>query len=424
VGFLPTVIIGLNELSFIMILGYDLLLLFLCILDLALSTNMKDIDIRRIYPAKLSLGKDNTIRIRIRNLSRYRCWVEIKDDHPPSFISTIGKMRLSISPSQEREVTYTVNPTCRGKFRFGHINIRITGRLGLITKSFRIQRDDEVNIYPNILSIKQYRAMTTLHRLAQLGFHPMRRTGIGTEFESLREYQVDDEYKRIDWKATSRVAHPITQLYQTERSQNILIGLDTSRMMATRIDAISKLDYAINSALLLAFVAGRQDDRVGLFLFSHELEGFISPKKGRSQFKSLLEALYNVESSYTEVDYLGPFKFVAHKNKRRSLIVLFTDLLDENASTAFMKAVPVLSKSHLVMCVVLQDPAIEGMRHMVPNKITDLYEKAAATMIRREEEEILARVKARGVIVLESHPKRLDVELINKYIELKLYRRI
>lgn len=423
-GFLPIILIGINELYLAIVLGYDLLLFCLCLLDITFSLKPGELEVERIHSKRLSLGQENRVRIRITNSSRYRAYLEVVDDHPPSFIHKGQPMKLPLDPLEQKEVSYSVRPDNRGDFRFGNINVRSITRLGLITRSFKIDISEEIKVYPNILGIKEYRSMATAHRLSQLGFHTFRRSGIGTEFESLREYQVDDEYKSINWKATSRVGYPITQLYETERSQNILIGLDASRMMAARIEGIAKLDYAINSALLIAFVAGRSDDRVGLFVFSHELEGFLPPRKGRAQFKTFLETLYKVEPSDTNVDYLSTFKFVAHKNKRRSLVIVYTDLLDEDTSAAFMKALPILSGSHLVMCVTLQDPLIDKMRELFPRTTADAYDKAAASMIRRDEEGILAKVKAGGALVLESPPDRLNVNLINKYIELKLHARI
>src|SRR5919199_2983552 len=197
--------------------------------------------------------------------------------------------------------------------------------------------------------------MARRSRLEEFGIHRSRLAGRGTEFERIRDYTPDDEYRRIDWKATARRHRPMTRVYEVERSQNVFLVLDAGRMMAGRAGPLAKLDYAVNAALMLAHVALGCGDRVGLMVVSDDVDAYLPLGKGQAQFNQCLELLYGVEARLCHVDYRAALEQIARRCKRRSLVVFFTDLVDEETSAELVTYMRLLRPVHLPLCVTLRD---------------------------------------------------------------------
>ena len=162
------------------------------------------------------------------------------------------------------------------------------------------------------------------------GLRRMRVRGQGREFESLREFVVGDEIRHISWAATARRGKVITRQYTVERSQNIVVLLDTGRLMTARIGKLSKLDHAVNATLSIGYVAAAGGDNVGLVAFSRRVVSYLPPRRGRDQINRLMEALYSLEPQMIEPSYKRAFSFFGANCKRRSLVVILTDLVDRD----------------------------------------------------------------------------------------------
>ena len=215
-----------------------------------------------------------------------------------------------------------------------------------------------VKVYPNLLDVRRYEMLARRGRLFELGLKNARRLGTGTEFERLREYMPGDDYRQVAWAATARRGKPIVVEYETERSQPIILLLDAGRLMSAPVGDLAKLDYAINTCLLLAFVATLKGDRVGLLVFADRILGYYPPRRGRAQFLSLLEALYNVQAQPVESDYAQAVEYLTRRHPRRSLDIVFTDLLDRSAGTGLVPYISRLAPRHLPMLVAVGDPAV------------------------------------------------------------------
>ncbi len=218
-----------------------------------------------------------------------------------------------------------------------------------------------MRVYPNVLDVRKYDLLARKGLLMELGLRNVRANGTGTEFERLRDYTPDDEYRRINWKATARRQRPIAVEYETERAQHVVFVLDTGRLMRPPIADLAKLDYAINAALLSSYVATLRGDQVGLLTFADEVGVYLAPSKGRGQFYTMLELLYNVRSEPVEADYARALGYLGLKNKRRSLIVIFTDLVTLDAAQPLIAYTARLATRHLPLVVTIQDPNITGL---------------------------------------------------------------
>jgi uncharacterized protein (DUF58 family) len=378
--------------------------------------------IERRMDRRLVVGMENRITLRLHNPNESSITVAIRDDLPPGWEATPGELTLTIPPFARREVSYTVVPPKRGKFEFGDLHLRIDGRAKLGASIVTKRSKDEARVFPNVLGPRRYELAARLGDLTSVGFRSVRQSGGGGEFEQLREYVAGDPFRDLDWKSSAKRQRPVTRVYEQERSQLVLLAIDAGRMMATKIGRISKLDHAINAALLLAFVAIRQGDRVGLVVFSDHVHTFVAPGRGPGQYRKLLEALYAIEAEETFVDFRRLLEFVQIRARKRALLVLFSDLLDEAHAMPLAEHAALLKRTHLPVCVTMHDPVAESLADAKITSVSDAYRRAAAADLLAEREGVKAHLRKSGVGLVEAPPGELAVATVNRYLEIKARR--
>jgi uncharacterized protein (DUF58 family) len=365
------------------------------------------------------LGVANQVTLRIENLSRWRLAVTVRDEPPAGFATPRLDLRVRLHPYEQTSVTYSTTPPKRGRFRFGDLYVRGRSFLGLSLWQRRLPAEQEVDVYPDIRSVARFDLLLRAHRLEDAGFRRARARGAGTEFESLREYVRDDDYRRIDWKATARRGRPFTRQYEEERSRTIMLLIDAGRMMSAEVEGLSKLDHAVNAALMLAYVALRRDDAVGLIVFADTVKAIVPARKGKAHVQRILEALYNVQPTMAEPNYRAALYHLHDRARKRSLAVLFTDLVDEQASRRLIVHVAAAYPRHLPLLVTMSDPEIVRASRRRPDSREDLFERAVASAVLADRERALATLRGNGAVVLEAEAAELSVALINRYLELK-----
>ncbi|HZG69030.1 MAG TPA: DUF58 domain-containing protein [Herpetosiphonaceae bacterium] len=399
--------------------AYFLVLFGLIVADLLITTRPGQIVAERLTDPKLSLGADNLVRILLINRSPRPLAFELRDEYPFEFRAEQTALRGILAPLATAETRYHVRPLTRGDYRWGGLNLRYASRLGTFRRQARYHLDADVRVYPNVLDVRKYDLLARQGLLMELGLRVARVGGAGTEFERLRDYTPDDEYRRINWKATARRNRPIAVEYQTERSQHVVYVLDTGRLMRPPIAELAKLDYAINAALLASYVATLRGDRVGLLTFADEVGVYLAPDKGRGQFYSMLELLYNVRSEPVEADYARALGYLGIKNKRRSLIVIFTDLVTLDAAQPLIAYTARLALRHLPLVVTMHDPHIAALTRAPATSAAAVYERAVAEQLVDERRVILDTLNRAGVLTLDVEADKLSAAVINKYLELK-----
>ena len=377
------------------------------------------VSVRRSCDEKLSLGARNVIILRFRNRAGASLNLLVKDEAPHLFDISEDTISLTLPADSETSVSYAVTPKKRGNYQFGDVHIRYPSRFGLFSRQARIPQSMQVKVYPNLLELKKYVILARRGRFAESGLKRSKQYGEGTEFESLRDYLPDDDYRKINWKAAARVGRPITEEYEHERSQNVTIMLDCGRMMTSVIGNMSKLDYTINAALMLGYICSVKGDNVGLIAFSDNVEAYIPPRRGKQQLYGIVEALYDISPKMRQPDYEKAFKFVESKLRKRSLIVVFTDLIDAEISKTLTSYLPMLRPHHLALCITLKDTELAGLADEVPNSIEDVYQKAVAGQLLMEQQGVLNKLRQSGVLVLNVAPEDLSIATVNRYLELK-----
>ena len=413
---------------------YFLILLCVSIVDYVTNPFVKGIEINREMSSKFSLGVENSVVLTIINRTEQPVNLTIKDDFPDELIYEDIIHKCSVQSSDSTQLTYHLTPIRRGIYQFGDIHVRCLGKLGLIVRQYKVLATTEIKVYPNLQAIREYELLIKRGMLQQIGLKSSRLFGEGTEMERLREYTPDDDYRRIDWKATARHRKPIVREYETEKSQDVIIMLDTGRLMATPVrlykpDLITdedslkyymlKLDYAINTTLMTAYVSTLRGDKVGLLAFADNVHQYLSPKPGKKQFLTMLDSTYALPVIPVEPDFESAFTYLSTKQRKRALIILFTDILDKDSAEGIAKYVAQFSRHHLVVCVTLADSGIIELSEKKATDSKSVYQKAIAERLLQEKYVILEVLRRQGVIALDVPAHQLTMTVINKYLELK-----
>ena len=400
-------------------LAYFCLMLLLLGLDYYLARPVSRFEVTRRHDNRLSLGADNLVELVVRNREQKTAVFQVRDEPPEAFEIEQRILHGAALPRQSWTGSYYVRPRRRGDYQFGDTNVRWLGPLGLIMRQGVVKTAVSVKVYPNLLDVRRYDLMLRRNRLQELGLRSARQFGEGTEFERLRDYTPDDEYRRINWKATARRHRPITVEYQTERSQTVIAILDCGRMMQSPVQQMAKLDYAINAVLLLTYVASGKGDKVGMMSFGAEVDQFLAPKQGRGQFYRLLEMLYAVEAQPVEPNYGRALTYLAHKQRKRALVLIFTDLSGGAGLSSLVESVIPLAKRSLPLVVTISDPDIVTAAHQIPTDSASVYQRAAAAQLLDERQLTLDQLSQQGVLTLDVPANQLSLAVINRYLALK-----
>jgi uncharacterized protein (DUF58 family) len=399
---------------------YDVALMATAAADYLLSEKPGAFRVERDMEERFAMGAENEVTIRVANRSRRKAAFIVKDEYPPQMeLVTPREAQLTIPAGRSRAWRYSLLPTARGKYNFGNTVLRFRTPLGLLWRQTSYPTSSDVKVYPDIREARKHEIYAHRNRRPEPGLRRMRVRGQGREFESLREFVIGDEIRHISWAATARRGKVITRQYTIERSQNIVVLLDTGRLMTARIGKLTKLDHAVNATLSIAYVAAAGGDNVGLVAFSRRVVSYLPPRRGRDQINLLMEALYSLEPQMIEPSYKRAFNFFGANCKRRSLVVILTDLVDRDASAELLAHTSQLIPRHLPLIITIGDTDLRELVRATPAAAGDVYRQAVAEEILRQREEALMRIRHAGGLALDVPAGRLSLELVNKYLEVK-----
>jgi uncharacterized protein (DUF58 family) len=401
-------------------IAYDVGLFAAAIVDYAISEGAGGLVVGRSADARFSLGAENRVTVSATNRARRRLTVRLKDEYPSQLrITGSREAAVTLEPGEAGEFAYDLYPTSRGSYSFGDVVGRVRGRLGLVWRAARWRLGDDVRVYPNIHEARKNELYAHRNRQLRVGRRRMRFKGHGREFESLREFVTGDEIHHISWPATARRGKLITREYTVERSQNVMVMLDAGRLMTARIGELTKLDHAINAALSITYVAVAGGDNVGLLTFSRRVRTYRPPSHRRGQISAVMDALYAIEPGMVEPSYARAFNYLDVNCRRRSLVVILTDLVDEEASAELLAHTRMLIPRHLPLIVTIGDSDLRAVVSSVPGTVAEVYRQSVAEELLGQREKALRRITHAGGLALDVPVGRLSFELVNKYLEVK-----
>ena len=371
----------------------------------------------RHVPGSLALGVRSEVRLRIANAAGLRLRLDLHDHHPASFEADGLPRRLELERAQWTEVAYQVRPVARGEAEFGPAEARLHSPLGLWLVSRPLGTPSPVRVYPNFRALAKYTLLATDNRLSQIGVLQVRRRGEGMEFHQLREYRQGDAQRAIDWKATARTSRLISREYEEEKDQRVLLVVDCGRRMASKDDQLSHFDHALNAALLLSHVALRQGDAVGLMTMAG-VNRYCEPRKSVAAVNAILNRVYDIEPTLAVPDYELAARDVMRQVRRRCLVIVLTNLRDEDDET-LLPALKLLRTRHLVVLASLREAIISRALSARVDSFARAVTHAAAADYLAARERAFRRIAAAGAVCLDVEPERLPISLVNRYLELK-----
>jgi uncharacterized protein (DUF58 family) len=387
------------------------------LIDLFIGLRVRTPEVARLLPATLALGVPIEVRMRVRNLSGAPLAAEIYDHHPQSFECQGLPRRLVLKPMEWTELGYQARPLARGETLFASAEIRIFSPLRLWQITRRAGDALPVRVYPNFRALARYTLLATDNRLSQIGVLQVRRRGEGMEFHQLREYREGDPPRAIDWKATSRTGRLIAREYEEEKDQRVLLVIDCGRRMVSKDGELSHFDHTLNAALLLAHVALRQGDAVGMLTMGG-VSRYCEPRKSIGAVHAILNRAYDIEPTLAVPDYELAATQVMRHVRRRALVILLTNLRDEDDDT-LLPALKLLRTRHLVVLASLREAIISRALTARVDSFDRAVTHAAAADYLAERERAFRRIENAGAITLDVEPERLPISLVNRYLGLK-----
>lgn len=367
----------------------------------------------------VSAGAPNRAELHLDNLAPFAVAGELADAPPAACAASETRFRFEIPAHGRWSHGYLFTPATRGDHHFGDLFLRVSGPWGLALRQARVGAAKAVRAYPDLKALGR-EPLCAAHPQGETGLSRLRRAlGEGRAFESLRDYVPGDDVRAIDWKATAKRSRPIARQYEAERNQMLLLLVDCGRHMVSRVGGRTKLDYAVDATLRLARASLDRGDQVGLCAFGAKVLAYLPPKRGRLQLKALVDLLYPLQPELKESDYDGAFALAASRQKRRALIAVFTDVLDEDSSRALLLRTLALRPRHLPLVVAAADTAVLGPARAIPEDAPAAYARAAARRIVQDRERTIARLRDAGAHVVNVPVGELSAAAINEYLAIK-----
>lgn len=399
--------------------AWDIALLGGWFWDFARLPKPEQMEIRRVWQLPLQLLVKAKVTLEIHNRGSYSVEAEVLDDVPLQLRMDVPKMNIAVPPGGKGAAEYDVCPRERGDAHLGLVFIRYQSALHLAERWASAAMQQSVRVYPDLEESKRDTIYLIRTKQVALEKRHAHQRGQGREFESLREYRESDEWRDICWSVTARRGKLISKSYQIERSQTVWLVLDTGRLLRARVLGLSKLDYAIAAALSVAQVAMYSGDRVALLAYGRRVQQRLTPGRGPSHLRALLEGLAQVRGEELEADHRRAVETLAVYQKRRSLVLWLTDLSETAITPDVVENAMHLAQRHLVLFTVVGQPELREMLDARPETPGEMYRYAAAQEIVQRRDVLLRTLRQQGALTLEVEPARLSSAVVNQYLLAK-----
>jgi len=408
-----------NDVFFYVGVGIGLTLLVGLVADVIMMYSRGTVDAERVTEARWSNGDENKVKVVVQSTYPFRVHAEVVDELPSQLQIRDFSRRINVASGVPQNISYIVTPKERGAYRFGIINVFSSSPIRLVSRRFKCGDVTDVKVYPSFLKLHNYELSTIRSVNNEESSKRLRRIGNATEFEQIKDYMPDDDYRKINWKASARRHQLMVNVYDDEKSQFVYNVIDKGRVMQQMFAQTSLLDYAINASLAVSHIALKKDDNVGLLSFDNHPSVFLQATHHHQQMNRLLNALYDLQTTYPESDFAALSEHINKHVTKRSLIILYTNFFSVDALSRQLKYLKNISRRHRLLVVFFDDneqndyikTPIEDKRDYFKHVIAEKYSferRAMVTMLRQH-----------GILALLTEPKKLSVDIINKYIDIK-----
>jgi uncharacterized protein (DUF58 family) len=392
----------------------------LILLDYGLLFN-KNVQIKavRALPKLFNLGDPNPVTLQVENLSNLKLSIQIIDELPAQFQLRNWEEKMVLPAGEKQTLRYELRPTERGEYCFGDVNLFLSTVLGLIQRRIRVDTSAPVPVYPSILQMKQFE-LKAFNRISQFqGIKKLRRIGHSYEFEQIKPYVRGDDYRSINWKASSRGSQLMVNQYEDERAQQVYSIIDKSRAMHLPFAGLSLMDYAINTSLVISNIALQKYDRAGLITFSDKIGATIKADNQPTQLNKILQALYKEKERLLESNYELLYHGVRKLINRRSLLLLYTNFESQYALERVLPLLRRMNTFHLLVVIFFENTELRQFAYGTVQTLEEIYRQTIAQKFLAEKAQMVHTLHQYGIQAVLTAPEDLSINTINKYLELK-----
>ncbi len=386
---------------------------------LVLFFRKQEIVVTRKLNDTLSLGDENKVELTISSSYTIPLDVEVIDELPYQLQRRDSSFRFSLNPEGKRTLYYTIKPTERGLYSFGNVNVYVSSVLGLVERRYVVDVNQEIGVYPSVLQMRKHEFQVFTKSSQNQGVKKMRRLGNTNEFEQIKDYVKGDNYRHINWKATSRRNKLMVNQYQDEKSQQVYYVIDKSRSMKMPFDGLTLLDQAINSALVMSNIALKKGDKAGLITFSDKIGAQVKASRNATHLKKVMEVLYNQKTDFLEANYELLYQSIKRTVRGRSLLIMYLNFESFYSLTIAMPILRRLNKSYLVVVVFFENTEISKASEIESETVSDIYLQTFAQKFNNDKKRMVQELRKYGIQSILTKPEELSVNTINKYLELK-----
>lgn len=406
----------LYQVAWLMIIGLAVLFLFDTVILFRFKKGLKA---RRILPEKFSNSDENPVPVTIENRYPINIFLKVIDELPKQLQKRNFEYNTTILSGQSHSFDYQVRPVERGEYHFGNLNMFVSSSLQMVARRYRFDAEQMVAVYPSYIQMRKYEFLALSNRLTEFGLKKIRRIGHTMEFEQIKNYVAGDDVRTINWKATAKRAQLMVNQYQDEKSQPIYSIIDTGRVMKMPFEELKLLDYAINSTLAFSNIALLKNDKAGMLTFSKKVEKIVAASNKRTHINTINEALYNIDTEYTDSDFGYLYATIKRKINQRSLVILYTNFEHISALQRQLPYLKAISRQHLLVTVFFENTELDELITENVEDLQSIYHKTIAEKFAYEKRLIVKELEKRGVHAILTKPQNLTVNVINKYLEFK-----
>lgn len=409
------------------------LLLALVIVDGAMSyRGLRGINVKLPEVVRLSKDREGYVEIIFTNNDSKSRHLRVGLAFPPEIFLPNEEMAVALPPeSRNSRLRLPCRPLKRGRYYINKCYLEGNSTLGFWAMRACVSADSEIRVYPDLLTEQKNLSALFLNR-GNSGIHSQRQVGQGRDFEKLREYIHGDSFDSIHWKATAKRGRPITKVFQVERTQEVYIIIDSSRLSARNINIATGsehnntgrsetvIDRFITSALVMGIAAERQGDQFGILNFSDRINSFIRAKNGRAHYNICRDMLYTLESQTVSPDFDELFSFISRKMRRRALLIFLTGLDDPLLAETFVKNMDLIRRKHLVIVNMLKPARVQPLFSQADvQSLDNIYENLGGHIIRNDLLELEKALKRRGVHFSLLNNEKMCAQLVSQYMSVK-----
>lgn len=377
------------------------------------------VDIRRKAASLLSLGDQNTITLSFLNKSNLKLNATITDELPEQLQLRNFIQKTELQPNVLNEQTYTVRPLTRGEYIFGSVHVFIRSVVGLISRRMSSEQHLALPVYPSIIQMKKYEIKTFARTATEYGVKKVRRIGHSYEFEHIKQYNRGDDYRSINWKATSRRAHLMVNQYEDEKSQQVYCIIDKSRVMHMPFSGLSLFDHAVNASLVISNIVLGKQDKAGLITFAEAPKSVVKAERNKSQLTKIIQTLYREKEGVVEANYERLYMTVRKVINGRCLLFLYTNFESTYALHRVLPQLRKLNDQHLLVVIFFENTEITAHASKNVDTLEGIYTQATAENYILTKVQLVQELKQHGIMSVLTTPEELTVSTINKYLELK-----